>query len=266
MSEEPAAPSSGDEAKVRSLSRRSLLWSAVYLAGVYGGVRWLASRRDLDGVPWPFRRALGATESVWSDAFPRDRLVPTYPESRIDAERQNGDEGLSDDFDPSQWSLAVEGVFGHDDPLSLSLEEIQKLPQVEMVTELFCIEGWSVVQKWKGARFVDFAAKYPPNTSSGDAPDVMGKPDDLVPYVGMETPDGGYYVGLDMASALHPQTLLCWEMNGKPLAPEHGAPLRLVIPVKYGVKNIKRIGTIRYAAERPKDYWAEQGYDWFCGL
>jgi DMSO/TMAO reductase YedYZ molybdopterin-dependent catalytic subunit len=69
-----------------------------------------------------------------------------------------------------------------------------------------------------------------------------------------------------MKSALHPQTLLCYEMNGSPLEDEHGAPLRLVMPVKYGIKNIKRIGLIRYTNERPEDYWAEQGYDWFAGL
>jgi DMSO/TMAO reductase YedYZ molybdopterin-dependent catalytic subunit len=82
----------------------------------------------------------------------------------------------------------------------------------------------------------------------------------------MATPDEGYYVGLDMASALHPQTLLCYEMNGKPLALEHGAPLRLAIPVKYGIKNLKRIGTITYTDQKPADYWAERGYDWYAGL
>jgi DMSO/TMAO reductase YedYZ molybdopterin-dependent catalytic subunit len=150
--------------------------------------------------------------------------------------------------------------------LTLTLKQIQSLPHVEQTTELFCIEGWSIVQKWKGVRFKDFVAKYPPTTQDGSEPDAVNHPEKLVPYVGMETPDGGYYVGLDMASALHPQTLLCWEMNGKPLALEHGAPLRLVIPTKYGVKNIKRIGTITYSTDKPKDYWAEQGYDWYCGL
>ena len=82
----------------------------------------------------------------------------------------------------------------------------------------------------------------------------------------MATPGDGYYVGLDMESMLHPQTLLCYEQNGVPLSQEHGAPLRLAIPVKYGVKNIKRIGTIRYSEPRPADYWAERGYDWYVGL
>jgi DMSO/TMAO reductase YedYZ molybdopterin-dependent catalytic subunit len=82
----------------------------------------------------------------------------------------------------------------------------------------------------------------------------------------MATPDEDYYVGLDIKSALHPQTLLAYERNGQPLEWEHGAPLRLIIPVKYGIKNIKRIGLIRYTDDRPDDYWSEEGYDWFAGL
>ena len=82
----------------------------------------------------------------------------------------------------------------------------------------------------------------------------------------METPSGDYYVGLDMASAMHPQTLLCYEMNGKPLEYHHGAPLRLAITSKYGIKNIKSVGRIVYAAKRPHDYWEERGYDWYAGV
>ena len=149
--------------------------------------------------------------------------------------------------------------------MMLGLEAIQRLPRLEMTTELKCIEGWSVVVKWAGARFTDFMRAYPPKTISGN-PFSLDHPEDLPPYVGMATPNGGYYVGLDMESMLHPQTLLCYEMNGSPLTDEHGAPLRLVTPVKYGVKNIKRIGTLQYSTRRPADYWAEQGYDWYIGL
>jgi DMSO/TMAO reductase YedYZ molybdopterin-dependent catalytic subunit len=81
----------------------------------------------------------------------------------------------------------------------------------------------------------------------------------------VETPDGDYFVGLDSDSAMHPQTLLAWEMNGEPLSEEHGAPLRLVIPVKYGIKNIKRIGRIEWLDRCPKDYGADRGYDWYAG-
>jgi DMSO/TMAO reductase YedYZ molybdopterin-dependent catalytic subunit len=147
----------------------------------------------------------------------------------------------------------------------LGLIAIRQLPRLEMIAEFKCIEGWSVVVRWAGARFTDFMRAYPPQTRSGD-PFSLDHPEDLPPYVRMATPDGEYYVGLDMESMLHPQTLLCYERNGAPLSQEHGAPLRLVIPVKYGVKNIKRIGTIRYSTLRPADYWAERGYDWYVGL
>jgi DMSO/TMAO reductase YedYZ molybdopterin-dependent catalytic subunit len=80
------------------------------------------------------------------------------------------------------------------------------------------------------------------------------------------TPDGGYYVSIDMPSMLHPQTLLAFEMNERPLLNQDGAPLRLLIPVKYGIKSIKRIGRILFSKRRPPDYWAERGYDWYAGL
>ena len=254
--------------EMRRLSRRGLLWSGVALLGGWEGVKYLASRSNDMGTPWPFRTALEANEGVWHDAL-GDRMAPTFASSRITELRQNGDEGLAtDDWDPAAWKLHVEGLGGDDSSRVLTMKEIKALPRHEMVTEMCCIEGWSIVVRWAGARLVDFMAKYPPATTSGDPFDPH-RLDDLPPYVGMQTPDGGYYVGLDMKSCVHPQTLLCYEMNGKPLDAfdeDHGAPLRLAIPVKYGIKNIKRIGTIRYATDRPKDYWAEQGYDWYAGL
>jgi DMSO/TMAO reductase YedYZ molybdopterin-dependent catalytic subunit len=248
------------------MSRRSFLWAGAALVGGYTGWRWLISRRDDNGLPWPFRRALEIDEQVARDYFQSARLTPTFPRVLAREPRPNGEIGMDDDsFDPADWKLHLEGANGADQPQKLTLADIRSLPRVEMTTELKCIEGWSEVVHWAGVRFADFAAQYPPPTRDGGMPDVKNRPGNLVDYVAMETPDGGYYVGLDMASALHPQTLLCYEMNGQPLTSEHGAPLRLVIPVKYGIKNIKRIGTIRYTAERPKDYWAEQGYDWYAG-
>jgi len=108
-----------------------------------------------------------------------------------------------------------------------------------------------MISKWTGTRFADLMEKFPPPSRTS--------------YVAMETPDRGYYVGLDMQSAMHPQTLLAYELNDEPLSMAHGAPLRLAIPVKYGIKNIKRIGLIRYTNVRPADFWAEQGYDWYAG-
>ena len=138
-------------------------------------------------------------------------------------------------------------------------------PRFEQTTELKCIEGWSTVVTWAGARLADLAARTGLAARSGLPYSADQSPADLWEYVSLATPDGGYYVGLDLPSALHPQTLLCYEMNGQPLSPHHGAPLRLVIPLKYGIKSIKRIGTIQFTDRRPADYWAEQGYDWYAG-
>ncbi len=149
--------------------------------------------------------------------------------------------------------------------LLLTLDDIRSLPRVEMTTELKCVEGWSTVVNWTGARFSDFINRFQPATRNGSAPNVAEQPENLLPYVSLVTPDGGYYVGWDMPSILHPQTLLAYEMNGAPLTLEHGAPLRLMSPTKYGIKQIKRIGRIAFTAERPADYWAERGYDWYAG-
>jgi hypothetical protein len=261
-----AAADADAELQMRRMSRRSFLWGAVAVGAGYTGLRWLVTRRQDDGIPWPFRRALETDEQVARDYFKTTRLAPTFDKTLADPDpRVNGDLGLGADFNPATWKLTVDGVYGQDDTIDVGLHAIKALPPVKMVTELKCIEGWSIFVQWTGARLVDFMAKYPPATRDGTRPDVHRKPDYLVRYVGMSTPDEGYYIGLEMESALHPQTLLCYEMNDKPLTPEHGAPLRLVVPVKYGIKNIKRIGTIKYTDQRPADYWAEQGYDWYAG-
>ncbi len=252
--------------EMRQISRRSFAWACAVMVSGYGALRWINGQSDAAGIGRPFRNALEFNRTVWSGLYSADRLVPTYDPSQVTNERVNGEEGLSDDFDPADWTLSIEGAFGRKDPVSLTLDDIKKMPATTMTTELFCIEGWSIVQTWKGVLMREFMSRYPPQTISGNKPDLLHGRADLVPYVYMETPDQGYYVGLDMPSAMHAQTLLCYEINGKPLSLERGAPLRLVIPVKYGVKNIKRIGLIRYTKTRPADYWAEQGYDWYCGL
>lgn len=265
--ERPATSVSSDlvvEAQMKKMSRRSFLWGALAVGTTYGGVRWLDSRRTEDGIPWPLRRVLESNGEIARDLSRPYRLAPTFALARVDALRTNGDIGLGDDFKPSEWKLQVEGLAGDEPMKEVTLAQIKALPRVEMVTELKCIEGWAIVQHWVGARLSDFMHLFPPATTSGNPFDLK-KPDDLPNFVGMATPDGAYYVGIEREAALHPQTLLCYEMNGKPLTSEHGAPLRLAIPVKYGIKNIKRIGTLTYTNERPADYWAEQGYDYYAG-
>jgi DMSO/TMAO reductase YedYZ molybdopterin-dependent catalytic subunit len=150
--------------------------------------------------------------------------------------------------------LKLQVVKNPGDTLFITLAEIKALPKTEIIFDFKCIEGWSQVTHWGGVKFSDFVKKY--NLSSQSA----------MEYVGLNTPDKKYYVGIDTRSILHPQTILCYEMNGKPLPLNQGYPLRLIIPVKYGIKHLKRIGTIFFSNTKPKDYWYEKGYDYYSGL
>jgi hypothetical protein len=260
----PPAAVEPAERRMRRLTRRSFLWGAgAGLAGL-AGWNWLRTRGEDAGLPWPFRRVLEFNEWLSRGYFRSTRLAPTFAPGLAREPQLNGDLGLGAEFDPAGWKLRALGAAGAA-ALELTLEDVKALPRVEMVTEFKCIEGWSVVVRWAGARLADFAARHGLATRSRKPPAAPAGPDDLARYVALETPDGGYYVGLDMPSALHAQTLLCYEMNGAPLTLEHGGPLRLVTPLKYGIKHLKRIGTIAFTDRRPRDFWAERGYDWYSG-
>ncbi len=140
--------------------------------------------------------------------------------------------------------------------LLVTMAELAKLPKVETVLQFKCVEGWSQITQWGGYRLRDFLEAYPPERIKGREPR----------YVYMETPDGNYYAGYNMSAARHPQSLLVTEMGGQPLTQHHGAPLRLYMPIKYGYKQLKRIGLIAYTDNKPDDYWTKLGYDWYAGL
>ena len=241
-------PLSDTEAKseMYKRSRRGfLVGGAAAFAGVFG-YSWLRKPEN----SWIFERGFRFNENLSQTTFEKTDLAPEFPPELASA-RANGDIGLTGEFDAAAWRLQIVGTANQTGEIFLTLDDIKSLPRVEMTTELKCIEGWSVICHWAGARFSDFAAKYAPPANTK--------------YVSLVTPDGGYYVGWDMPSILHPQTILAYEMNGAPLTPIHGAPLRLATATKYGIKQIKRIGRIEFTDERPADYWAERGYDWYSG-
>jgi len=226
------------------------------IAGIFTWL-WLI-HQPLDGgiqggIQQPLRDVLNTNEKIFRKSFSPDHLVKTYPASAAaKSVRVNGNIGMDADFDPAQWKLQV--IKNNGDTIFFTLDDIKRLPKTEIIYNFKCIEGWSQVTWWGGVKFSDFLSYYhlDKETSLG--------------YVGLNTPDGEYYVGIDMPSALHRQTLLCYEMNRQPLPMNQGFPLRLIIPVKYGIKSIKRIGSIFFSNERPPDYWAERGYDYYSGL
>src|SRR5436305_757675 len=238
------------EAELRTATRRGFLTAGVAAALGVGAWKFLRTRPLVDGLPRPFHAMLGVNDALAKKYSSRARLNPTYPPARVTPARVNGGLGLAANNDPAAWRLTIQGARGG--ARVLTLDEIKSSPRQTMITEFRCIEGWSTINQWSGARLAAVGAAVPAEHPTR--------------FVSMETPDRGYYVGLDMESVLHPQTLLAYELNGAPLTWQHGAPLRLAIPVKYGVKNIKRIGTIRYTNVQPADFWAEQGYDWYLGL
>ena len=240
---------------MRRLTRRGLARGAIAAAGGLLGWKWLRSRSDADGIPWPLRSVHRFNEWLWRGAYSNGKLAPEFPAARAGEPRANGWHGWTAATDPAGWTLTASQPDAPD--RAFKLADLAGLPRVEMTTELKCIEGWSQVVTWGGVRLADFVAAHGLGKRPGG---------DWHPYVGLATADGAYYVGLDTPSALHPQTLLCDRMNGEPLAANHGGPLRLVITVKYGIKNIKWLSTIRFRDDRPADFWAERGYDWYAGL
>lgn len=204
------------------------------------------------GTQKPLRAVLNANEKFFSATFDSSKLVKEYPVSEaVKNVRVNGNVGLRDSIDAATWRLEV--VRNTGDTLHITLDAIKALPKRDVVFDFKCIEGWSQITHWAGVPLKTFMEHYGLKGEEG------------MKYVGLQTPDKKYYVGIDMPSALQPQTLLCYEMNGKPLPLDQGFPLRLIIPVKYGIKHLKRIGTLFFANERPADYWAERGYDYYAG-
>ena len=235
----------------------SFFFFFLFCGGAVWGWIWLQRQPDDGafgaGVKQPLRTVLNKNEIFFNKWLSDKHLAKQYPASAAARMvRVNGNLGLGKDFDPANWKLNVIKAKG--DTLMLTIDDIKKLPRTEIVFDFKCIEGWDQVTHWAGVKFSDFLKAYKLDEESS------------MKYLGLSTPDEEYYVGIDMPSAMHPQTLLCYEMNGKPLPMNQGYPLRLIIPVKYGIKSLKRIGSMYFDNQRPPDYWAERGYDYFSGL
>ena len=239
--------------ELRNKTFTSFSFLILFFLMIILGWKWLYMQPANEGALEPLRKVMNFDEMFFGRFYSPNHLAKTFPiNAAAKTPRVNGGDGLSDDFDPSKWNLKIAKKPG--DTLFVTLDEIKKLPKTELIFDFKCIEGWSQVTHWSGVKFSDFAAAY------------HLQDQEQYKYAGLVTPDNGYYVGIDMPSMLHPQTLLCYEMNDKPLPMDQGYPLRLIIPVKYGIKHLKRIGTISFSNERPKDFWYERGYDYYSGL
>jgi DMSO/TMAO reductase YedYZ molybdopterin-dependent catalytic subunit len=248
------APQIVDEKFIKRKTLSAIFFFALFIAACLFAWNRLQEQPKIEGALQPLRKGLSANEWLFSNiVFNSNHLSATYPKSMAASKvRVNGNAGLKNNADTANWKLQLVRKPG--DTLRISLAEIKSLPKADIIFDFKCIEGWNQISHWGGVRFRDFMYKYGLTEQSA------------MKYVGLETPDGEYYVGIDMLSMLQSQTILCYEMNGKPLPMNQGFPLRLIIPVKYGVKHLKRIGTLFFDNEKPRDYWYERGYDYYCGM
>jgi DMSO/TMAO reductase YedYZ molybdopterin-dependent catalytic subunit len=147
------------------------------------------------------------------------------------------------------WRLEVSGAVRT--PLSLTLDDLMKMPRITQKVDHFCVEGWNARAEWSGVRVSELAR-------------VAGATNDAH-YVDFAGFDKDYHESWDMASAMHPQTLIAYGKDGHLLTPGHGAPARVHSPVKLGYKSTKYLTKVVFMPERNGGYWSDQGYEWYGG-
>jgi DMSO/TMAO reductase YedYZ molybdopterin-dependent catalytic subunit len=234
-----------DEKRAKAVRRREILkLTPVVLLGAFA-------------VP-SFQEVLlkeGLAFHDWASAklFRRGHLAPTFSEAEVAPFEKFpiNDYDVDDPgVDLDAWKLKVTGDVAQ--PGEYSLAQIQALPRQRQNTKHICVEGWDVIGRFGGARLAGFLNLVGANLRAR--------------FLYVECADD-YYSSLDMETALHPQSLLCYEMYDRPLTREHGAPVRLSIPTKIGYKNAKYLTRIHVTDVLTKQgYWEDQGYSSYYGV
>ena len=234
-----------DSRKFKKVTRRELLKLAPVLA--VGAFAIPPLREPL------LKTGLGFSDWASARLFRSRHLATTFADSEVapfDNFPINGYDVEDPGVDLDKWTLTVAGVVHK--PGEYTLAQIQSLPKVRQNTRHICVEGWDVIGRFGGARLSDFLTMIGADTTAR--------------FLTVECADD-YYESLDMATALHPQTLLCYEMYDQPLTREHGAPVRLNIPTKIGYKQAKYLTSLKATNVLDRvGYWEDQGYSWFYGL
>jgi len=245
-----------DAATLRRQTRRDFLLFGAGVAATAAGAWWLLPKH-LDSVAVRaskerfLNRALTFDDDVAEALYSPNRAVRTYSRRDVTPLRNNYHNPTPGPAYLSTWSLTLTGLASGRDAV-LSLNDLQRLAHRDQVTRLVCVEGWSAIAWWGGIRFADLLAAYPPHPRAK--------------WAAMESGVTDYYVSIDLDTARHPQSLLATHHDGAPLTLAHGAPLRLVVPMKLGLKNIKALTKISYLENEPRDFWAERGYSKYDGL
>lgn len=204
-----------------------------------------------DAAEQVLRRVSRFNDRMQAWLFDPNKLAVTYSESQVTRPFPfNAFYPVSDApvIDPGTYRLEVSGLVA--DRHKWSLDELRSLPQSDQITRHICVEGWSAIGHWGGVRFATFLKRV--------GADLTAK------YVGFKCADE-YYESIDMATALHSQTLLTLTYDGRTLPREYGFPLKLRMPTKLGYKNPKHIVALFVTNSYPGGYWEDQGYNWFGG-
>ena len=183
--------------------------------------------------------------------FDPHKLAPTYPDAMITRSfpfnaYYGEDEG--EEVDGDAWRLELSGLIADKKPWSLP--QLRALPQESQITRHICVEGWSAIGKWGGVPFSHFLKRVGADTTAK--------------YIGFQCADD-YFTSIDMATALHPQTIMALTYDGQQLPPKYGYPMKLRMPTKLGYKNPKHIQAIFVTNTYTGGYWEDQGYNWFGG-
>jgi DMSO/TMAO reductase YedYZ molybdopterin-dependent catalytic subunit len=149
-----------------------------------------------------------------------------------------------------EWTLEIGGLVGK--PMKLTLQNLVDMPRVHHRVNHYCVEGWTAVEQWTGVPLRDLAklAEVRPEAQ----------------YVDFESFDSGYHESWDIESAMHPQTVVAYGLDGHMLGPAHGAPARVYSPVKLGYKNTKYLTRVMFLPNRTGGYWSDRGYEWYAGV
>lgn len=235
---------------IERIERRGLLRGALSLGALSLLTGCDISQRDqVQGV---LRTVSDFNDVVQGLIFNPKKLAPTYsPDQVLKPPRFNAYYEVEDvkPVDPATWKLELTGLIKDKRPWTL--DQIYALPAQEEIIKHICVEGWDYIGQWSGPNLKDFLTRI--------GADLTAK------YVAFYGNDD-YMESIDMASALHPQTILATKYAGAPIADPYGFPMRLRTAVKLGYKNAKWIRAIEVTNTYQQGFWEKQGFPWFAGL
>ena len=235
--------------QIQQPSRRLFLQRSLTLGGL--SLLTGCNVNDASSIDTALTAVSRFNDKVQGWLFDPNKLAPTYPDSMITRpfpfNAYYGEDEV-EEVDGDAWRLELSGLIA--DKKSWTLPQLRALPQETQVTRHICVEGWSAIGKWGGVPFSHFLKRVGADTTAK--------------YIGFQCADD-YFTSIDMATALHPQTIMALTYDGEELPPKYGYPMKLRMPTKLGYKNPKHIQAIFVTNTYPGGYWENQGYNWFGG-